>query len=313
MRRRLATKSLSSPLWKEWQKDREEKLWLGIPKGSLENSTLELFQKAGWRIARGSRELFPEIDDESIRVIMLRAQEMAKSVEQQTLDCGLTGRDWVREQGARVKEICSLTYSKTAFRKVRWVLAVPENSPIKSVKDLEGKLVSTELKNITQQYFRKNRVKARVLFSWGATEAKAPIMADAIVEVTETGKSLQANHLKIIDTVLESETVFIANKQVYEKDRSRREKIDTIAMMLKGALEAGTRVGLKMNVPERALKKVLALLPALHTPTLSRLSDPGWFSLEVIVEEKKVREMVPLLKKAGAGGIIEYPLNKLIY
>jgi len=288
-------------------------LMLGLPKGSLEQATFALFEKAGWRIKTGDRELFPSIDDPEIEVVMLRAQEMAEHVESGVLDAGLTGRDWVIEQGALVKEICSLTYSKTGFRKVRWVVAVPQDSSIRTPKDLTGRRIATEAVNITKDYLKKRKVKAEVVFSWGATEAKAPLLADAIVEVSETGRSLSANNLRIIDTVLESETVLIANRKVYEADRLKREKIDTMAMMLKGALSAYGQVGLKMNLPEKKLKQALKILPALHTPTLAQLADKGWYSLEVIVEERKVRELIPLLKKAGASGIIEYPLNKLIY
>jgi ATP phosphoribosyltransferase len=288
-------------------------LRIGLPKGSLEQTTMALFEKAGWRIKGGNRELFPSIDDPEIEAVMLRAQEMAGYVENGVLDCGLTGRDWVIEQGAKVKEICPLTYSKTGFRKVRWVVAVPADSAIKTPSGLKGKRIATEVIRITSDYLRRRKVKADVVFSWGATEAKSPLFADAIVEVTETGRSLAANNLRIIDTVMESETVLIANPGVFKNNPWKRDKIEILAMMLKGALEAGNRVGLKMNVPDKALKKVLSILPALHTPTLSLLSDKGWYSLEVIVEEKKVREMIPALKKAGAAGIIEYPLNKLIY
>ncbi len=288
-------------------------LRIGLPKGSLEQATLSLFEKAGWQIKMGSRELFPATDDSELEVVMLRAQEMAKSVEHGVLDAGLTGRDWVIEQGAQVKEICELTYSKTGFRKVRWVVAVPMDSRINTPRDLNGKRIATEVVNIAKKYLARKKVKAEVEFSWGATEAKAPLLADAIIEVTETGSSLRANGLRILDTVLESETVLIANRQVYQSNPWKRDKIDILAMMLKGALAAAARVGVKMNVPQKALKQVIALLPALHTPTLSQLSDTGWYSLEVIVEEKTVRELIPKLKKAGAGGIIEYPLNKLIY
>jgi len=294
--------------------NREEKvLKIGLPKGSLEQTTLALFEKAGWRIKLGQRELFPAVDDPELEVIMLRAQEMAGYVENGVLDCGLTGRDWVIEQGAKVREICPLTYSKAGFRKVRWVVAVPADSAIKKPKDLSGKVIATEVINITKKYLENKGIKAKVEFSWGATEAKAGLLADAIVEVTETGSSLQANNLRILDTVMWSETVLIANNEVWENDPWKRDKIEILAMMLKGALEAGNRVGLKMNVPKKSLKGVLGILPALQKPTLSLLSDPNWYSVEVIIEEKKVREMIPLLKKAGASGIIEYPLNKLIY
>jgi len=292
---------------------KERVLKIGLPKGSLEQTTIALFEKAGWRIKVGNRELFPIIDDPELEGILLRAQEMAGYVEKGVLDCGLTGRDWVIEQGAKVKEICSLNYSKAGFRNVRWVVAVPADSKIKSPKGLAGKTIATEVVNIAKQYLRKNKVKANVEFSWGATEAKAGLLADAIIEVTETGNSLAANNLRILDTVMWSETVLIANDSILKNDAWKREKIETLAMMLKGALQSGSRVGLKMNVPANSLKQVLKILPALQTPTLSQLSSGDWYSVEVIVEEKTVREMVPLLKKAGAAGIIEYPLNKLIY
>lgn len=298
---------------KKISEGKKKTLRIGLPKGSLEQSTLGLFEKAGWRISAGARELFLITDDQELEARLFRAQEIPKYVEMPILDCGLTGRDWVIEQRAKVKEICALTYSKTGFRKVKWVVAVPMDSPVKTIYGLNGKRIATEAVNITKDYLRRNKIKAEVIFSWGATEAKAPDVADAIVEITETGKSLMANNFRIIDTVLESETVLIANHSVWEKDRWKREKIETIAMMLKGALSAVGQVGLKMNVPQRSLKQVLKLLPALHTPTISQLTDPGWYSLEIIVEEKKVRELIPVLKKAGASGIIEYPLNKLIY
>jgi len=298
---------------KRKKKNKEKVLKIGLPKGSLEQTTIALFEKAGWRIKVGNRELFPIIDDPELEGILLRAQEMAGYVEKGVLDCGLTGRDWVIEQGAKVKEICSLTYSKAGFRNVRWVVAVPADSKIRSPKGLAGKTIATEVVNIAKQYLRKNKVKANVEFSWGATEAKAGLLADAIIEVTETGGSLAANNLRILDTVIWSETVLIANNNVWKNDAWKKEKIETLAMMLTGALQSGSRVGLKMNVPANSLKQVLRILPALHTPTLSQLSSGDWYSVEVIVEEKTVREMAPLLKKAGAAGIIEYPLNKLIY
>ncbi len=289
----------------------KNKLRIGIPKGSLQESTIALFKKAGWTINMGQRELTPVIDDPELEGLLIRAQEMAGYVEKGVLDCGLTGRDWVMEQGARVREICPLVYSKLGLRKVRWVVAVPKDSPVRSPRGLRGKRIATEVVNITKSYLRKKGVKADVEFSWGATEVKAPLLADAIIEVTETGSSLAANNLRIVDTVLWSETVLIANNSSY-KNSWKQNKIDTIAMMLKGALEAEGKAGLKMNVPEKALKKVSGILPALHTPTLASLSDPGWFSLEVIVDEKVVRDLIPRLKKAGATGIIEYPLNKVI-
>jgi ATP phosphoribosyltransferase len=290
----------------------KHKLQIGIPKGSLQESTIALFKKAGWNIRVGQRELTPIIDDPELEGILLRAQEMAGYVEKGVLDCGLTGRDWVIEQGARVKEVCPLTYSKAGLRRVRWVVAVPVDSRIKSPRGLQGKRISTEVVNIAKAYLKKKGVKAEVEFSWGATEIKAPLLADAIIEVTETGSSLAANNLRILDIVLWSETVFIANHTAW-KNSWKRNKIQTLALMLKGALEAESKVGLKMNVPKKALKRVTRILPALHTPTLSSLSDPEWFSLEVIVDEEVVCDIIPKLKRAGATGIIEYPLNKVIY
>lgn len=289
-----------------------KKLNLGLPKGSLQESTVALFKKAGWNIYLGSRELTPRIDDPELSGLLIRAQEMAGYVAEGVLDCGLTGRDWVMEQRAKVKEICALTYSKVGFSPVRWVLAVPQDSPIKSPRGLSGKCIATEVVNLTKAYLKQHGVKnARVEFSWGATEAKPPRLADAIVEVTETGSSLAANNLRIVDTVLWSETVLIANFKSW-RDPWKRAKMKTLALMLKGALAAGAKVGLKMNVPQKRLKEVIKKLPALHTPTLSSLADSGWFSLEVVVDEKAVRDLVPQLKAAGASGIIEYPLNKVI-
>jgi len=291
---------------------KEKKLKLALPKGSLQKTTFELFEKAGWRINIGARELFPGIDDPELEAVLLRAQEIAGYVERGVFDCGITGKDWVIEQGAKVTEICPLTYSKTGFRPVRWVVAVPENSPIKKPRDLNGKRIATEAVNLTKKYLKEKSIKAEVEFSWGATEAKA-MLVDAIVEVTETGSSLKANNLRIVDTVMWSEPVLIANSKIYKKDSWKKEKINTIAMMLKGALQAFGQVGLKMNVPKDKLDAVLKVLPALHTPTLAQLAGSDWYSVEVVVEEKKVRQLIPKLKKAGASGIIEYPLNKLIY
>jgi len=288
-----------------------KKLIIGLPKGSLQESTVALFKKAGWNIYIGSRELTPRIDDPELSGLLIRAQEMAGYVAEGVLDCGLTGRDWVIEQGAKVKEVCALTYSKVGFSKVRWVLAVPQDSPIRSPRGLRGKCVATEAVNLTRAYLKKHKVKATVEFSWGATEAKPPLLADAIVEVTETGSSLAANNLRIVDTVMWSETVLIANLKSW-RDPWKRAKLETLALLLQGALEAGAKVGLKMNVSKKSLARVMRKLPALHTPTVSSLSDPGWFSLEVVIDEKVVRDLVPELKRAGASGIIEYPLNKVI-
>lgn len=292
-------------------KKKRKQLMLGLPKGSLQESTFALFKKAGWNIWTGERALMPHVDDSEISCLLIRAQEMAGCVEKGVLDAGLTGRDWVVEQGAKVKEVSSLTYSKSGFRKVRWVVAVPENSSIRRVKDLAGKRIATEAVNMTRRYLKKHKVRAEVEFSWGATEIKPPLLADAIVELTETGSSLRANNLRIIDTVMESETVLIVNMDAY-KNAWKRKKIDTIALMLQGALEAQSKVGLKLNVSKQDKDKIFKILPALHTPTIAELSDSDWLSVEVVIDEKLVRELVPDLKKAGATGIIEYPLNKVI-
>ncbi|HUT53859.1 MAG TPA: ATP phosphoribosyltransferase [bacterium] len=291
--------------------NKNKTLVLGLPKGSLQEATFALFKKAGWNIRVGERSLTPAVDDAELSCLLIRAQEMAGYVEQGVLDAALTGRDWVVEQGASVKEICALTYSKSSFRKVRWVVAVPEDSAVRRVKDLQGKRIATEAVNMTRRYLRRHGVKADVEFSWGATEIKPPLLADAIVELTETGSSLRANNLRILDTVMESETVLIANQDAWRRPW-KRNKIETIALMLQGALTAEKKVGLKMNVPGRAAKKILSVLPAMHTPTISNLSDPDWLSVEVVIDEKQVRELVPELKRAGATGIIEYPLNKVI-
>lgn len=286
-------------------------LKLGLPKGSLQESTFELFKKAGWNIRSRERSYYPSIDDQEIEVMLSRAQEMARYVESGVIDCGLTGSDWVAESGCKVKHVADLIYAKQGLRKVRWVLAVPEHSKFKSVKDLKGKRIATELVNATKKYLKEHKVNALVEFSWGATEAKPPELADAIVELTETGSSLKANHLKIIDTVLESNTVVIANPACLT-DPWKREKLDNIILLLKGALQAETKVGLKMNVNKGRLRSVLALLPALQTPTISELSNASWVDVDTVVEESVVRELIPKLKKAGATGIVEYPLNKVI-
>jgi ATP phosphoribosyltransferase len=287
-------------------------LKLGVPKGSLQESTVELFARAGWRITVNSRSYYPGIDDPEIECMMVRAQEMARYVENGTLDAGLTGKDWILETGADVEEVAELIYSKTGLGKVRWVLAVAEDSPMKSVRDLEGKVIATEAVRMTEKYLERNGVKARVEFSWGATEVKVPQLADAIVEVTETGSSLRANHLRVVDTLLESSTRFIANRAAW-KDAWKREKIGNIAMLLEGAIKAYNRVGLMMNVRRPDLDKVLAALPALRNPTVAQLSDPGWVAINTIIEEKTVRQLIPKLKAAGAEGVVEYPLNKVVY
>lgn len=289
-----------------------KKLKLGFPKGSLQESTQELFKKAGIRIYSSERSYFPSCDDEELEIMMVRSQEMAKYVEDGVFDAGLTGFDWISESGAQVKEICELIYAKSGFRPVRWVLAVPKDSKINSVKDLKGKRIATELVNVVKKYLSKNKVKAEVEFSWGATEAKAPALVDAIVELTETGSSLRANNLRIVEEVLTSTTRFIANAEAF-KDPWKRNKIENIAILLQGALAAEGMVGLKMNIEEKNLPKIESILPALKKPTISYLSVKGWIALEVIMEEKIVKKILPELKRAGAEGIIEYPLNKIIY
>lgn len=290
-------------------------LKLGLPKGSLQESTFNIFKKAGFVINASSRSYYPSVDDEELSITLVRAQEMARYVAEGVLDAGLTGEDWVTESGEDVKIIDRLIYGKQGLRPVKWVLAVPEDSGIRKVADLKGKRIATELVNTVKKYLAKNRVKARVEFSWGATEAKPPYLADAIVELTETGSSLRANKLRIVETVLESTTAMIANKTAV-KNEWKSEKIGNIMMLLKGALNAEEKVGLKLNIEEKRLKSVLEILPALKTPTLSSLLGSGkekWVAIEVIIDEKKVRELVPKLKKRGAEGIVEYPLNKVIY
>ncbi len=286
-------------------------LRLGVPKGSLQDATIQLFAKAGWRISVNSRSYFPGIDDHEISCMMVRAQEMARYVETGALDAGITGRDWVVETGSKVLEIGELLYSKQSLSPVRWVLAVPEDGPIQSVKDLQGKVIATEVVNLTKQYLARNGVEARVEFSWGATEVKVPQLADAIVEVTETGSSLRANHLRIVETILESRTVFIAN-QAAARDPWKCEKISNIFLLLSGAIAAYTKVGIMLNVRKENLPAVLAALPALKNPTISTLSDPDWIAVNTIIDEDVVRTIIPRLKAAGAQGIVEYPLNKIV-
>lgn len=286
-------------------------LKLGLPKGSLQESTLKLFRKAGYHVSISSRSYYPSFDDPEIEAMLIRAQEMAGYVESGILDCGLTGKDWILEQNASVHEVAELIYAKEGLRPVKWVIAVPNDSKIKTVRDLNGKRIATELVGFTKRYLKSKGVKAEVDFSWGATEVKPPHLADAIVELTETGNSLRANNLRVIDTILESSTRFIANKKAWQ-DIWKRRKMENIVMLLRGALAAEEKVGLKMNVPARALKRVMSLLSALHSPTISTLSDQDWFALEVMINEKLVRELIPKLKMAGAAGIVEYPLNKVI-
>ena len=287
------------------------KLKLGIPKGSLENATVDLFRRAGFQISTSSRSYFPAIDDPEIECMLIRAQEMARYVEDGVLDAGLTGRDWVEENNAKVENVADLIYAKQSFGKVRWVLAVPESSAFHSVQDLEGKIIATELVAATQRYLQRNGVNAKVEFSWGATEVKPPELADAIVEVTETGSSLRANKLRIIETVLESNTQLIANTKSWQ-DPAKRKKLEDIKMLLDGAIAALGKVGLMLNVEKRNLDAVLSVLPALKRPTISTLSEDGWLAVNTILEESTVRTIIPRLKSAGAQGIVEYPLNKII-
>jgi ATP phosphoribosyltransferase len=286
-------------------------LKLGIPAGSLQEATAELFRRAGYKITFGARSYYPTIDDDEVECLLIRAQEMARYVENGVLDAGLTGYDWIMECGADVHEVAELVFSKISRRPVRWVLCVPEDSPVKSVKDLQGKRIATEAVHMTLRYLAEHGVKAEVEFSWGATEVKPPKLADAIVEVTETGSSLRANNLRILDTVLTSTTRFIANHQSYA-DPWKRQKIDDIALMLAGAMAAEGKVGLMMNVPADRLKNVLSLLPALQKPTISSLADEQWVDVNTILDESIVRKIIPRLKAAGARGIVEYPLNKVI-
>jgi ATP phosphoribosyltransferase len=287
------------------------KLKIGLPKGSLQETTFKLFKNAGYTIKLLERSYVPVIDDPEIEGLVIRAQEMARYVEDGILDMGITGYDWVLEQDARVVELVRLKYGKVGFRGVKWVVAVPEGSSIRKVEDLKGKKVATELVGFTKRFLKKKGIDAAVEFSWGATEVKPPLLADAIVEVTETGASLRANNLRIIDTILESETVLIANRNSWKDDWKKR-KMENIMILLKGALLAEEKVGLKMNVPKGNLEKVAKILPSLHTPTISNLSDEKWVAIEVIIDEKVVRDIIPDLKRAGAQGIVEYPLNKVI-
>ncbi len=286
-------------------------LKIGLPKGSLQESTLKLFRKAGYHITVSSRSYYPAFDDPEIEAMLIRAQEVAGYVEAGILDCGLTGKDWIMEQNAAVHEVAELMYAKEGFRPVKWIIAVPENSPIKTVKDLRGKRIATELVGFTRRYLKSKGVKAEIDFSWGATEVKPPHLADAIVELTETGTSLKANNLRIIDTILESSTRFIANRKAWG-NKWKRQKMENIVMLLKGALAAEEKVGLKMNVSSENLKRVMSLLSSMHSPTISQLSDEKWYALEVMTDERIVRDLIPKLKKAGATGIVEYPLNKVI-
>jgi ATP phosphoribosyltransferase len=287
------------------------KLRIGIPKGSLENATIDLFRRAGFNIVTGSRSYYPSIDDPELECMLIRAQEMARYVEDGVLDAGLTGRDWVEENEANVVTVVDLIYAKQSFGKVRWVLAAPESSPFQTVHDLEGKIIATELVCTTERYLASKGVKARVEFSWGATEVKPPDLADAIVEVTETGSSLRANKLRILETILESNTQLVANVDAWA-DPWKRRKLEDMRLLLEGAMNALGRVGLMLNVKRQNLANVLGVLPALKNPTISQLSDEAWVAVNTILEESTVRTIIPRLKEAGAQGIVEYPLNKIV-
>jgi ATP phosphoribosyltransferase len=286
-------------------------LKLGIPKGSLQEATLELFSRAGWKISISSRNYVPTIDDPEIECLLVRAQEMSRYVETGALDAGITGHDWVVETGSDVEELAELVYAKQRLSRVRWVLAVHEDSAIRQPRDLQGKVIATEIVRITERYLQRHGVSARVDFSWGATEVKVPQLADAIVEVTETGSSLRANRLRVVDTVLESATVFITNRAA-AADTWKKEKAENLILMLQGAIAAASKVGLILNVRREDLDRVVAILPALKKPTISMLSDPEWVAVNTIVEESVVRQILPKLKAANAQGIVEYPLNKIV-
>ncbi|MEM7231159.1 MAG: ATP phosphoribosyltransferase [Planctomycetota bacterium] len=288
------------------------KLKLGIPKGSLQEATFGLFAKAGFRFSVSSRSYFPSVDDDEIESMLVRAQEMARYVEDGVFDAGITGKDWILENRADVVEVLDLHYSKQSMRPCRWVLAVTENSPVKTVKDLQGKRIATEVVKLTEDYLADRGVEADVEFSWGATEVKTPDLVDAIVEITETGSSLRANKLRIVEEILTTTPRLVANKEAWA-DSAKREKIENIAMLLQGALQAEGRVGLKLNCKEGAVKDVLSILPAMKNPTVSQLTNEGWVALETILEEREVRALIPPLKRAGAQDIIEYPLNKVIF
>lgn len=288
------------------------KLRFGLPKGSLQEAAIEKMAKAGYHVTVSSRSYVPYVDDEELEIRLIRAQEISRYVEHGYLDCGITGYDWIQENGSSVHEVGEFLFSKATRQAARWVLAVPENSPIKSVKDLAGKRIATEVVNLTKKYLKQHGVKAEVEFSWGATEVKAHELVDAIVEITETGSSLRANKLRIVDTLLTSTPRLIVNHAAW-KDKWKRHKIETLALLLKGALEAETKVGLKMNIQEKHLAGLLESLPALRRPTISNLSQAGWVAVETIIDEHVVRELIPQLKAAGAEGIIEYPLNKVVY
>jgi ATP phosphoribosyltransferase len=292
--------------------DKKPILMLGLPKGSLEESTRSLFAKAGWKITSNSRSYRPSIDDPELDGRFVRAQEVSRYVEQGFFDCGLTGLDWIKENESDVVEVCDLVYSRASTHKSRWVLCVAEDSSIRKPEDLAGKRVATELVQTVKRYFAAKKIDAVVEFSWGATEVKVPDLVDAIVDITETGSSLRANKLRIVDTILETNTKLIANRKSWA-DPVKRRKIETIALLVRGALEAESKVGLKMNAPKKALAAIIAAVPSLRDPTISPLSNPDWVALETIIDESVVREILPQLKSLGAEGIVEYPLNKVIY
>jgi ATP phosphoribosyltransferase len=292
--------------------DKKPILMLGLPKGSLEESTRSLFAKAGWKITTNSRSYRPSIDDPELDARFVRAQEVSRYVEHGFFDCGLTGSDWIQENGSDVVEVCDLVYSRASTTKSRWVLCVAEDSPVKTPKDLAGKRVATELVQTVKRYFESRKIPVTVEFSWGATEMKAPDLVDAIVDITETGSSLRANKLRIVDTLLETNTKLIANRKAWANTVKRR-KIETIALLVRGALEAESKVGLKMNAPKKAVEAIIKAVPSLRDPTISPLSNKDWVALETIIDESVVREILPKLKALGAEGIVEYPLNKVVY
>jgi ATP phosphoribosyltransferase len=292
--------------------DKKPILMLGLPKGSIEESTRNLFAKAGWKITVNSRSYRPTINDPELDGRFVRAQEVSRYVEHGFFDCGLTGLDWIQENGSDVVEVCDLVYSRASVARSRWVLCVAEDSPVKTPKDLAGKRVATELVKTVERYFAAKKIPIVVEFSWGATEVKVPDLVDAIVDITETGSSLRANNLRVVDTILETNTKLIANRKAWANP-AKRKKIETIALLLRGALEAESKVGLKMNAPKKALKAITAAVPSLRDPTVSPLSNPDWVALETIIDESVVREILPQLKALGAEGIVEYPLNKVVY
>jgi ATP phosphoribosyltransferase len=289
----------------------QRKLRLGIPKGSLQEATVQLFANAGFNIYASGRSYFPTTDDPELECMLIRAQEMARYVEQGVIDAGLTGIDWIVESGRDVVPVCDLVYAKQSRGKVRWVLAVPDDSKFHRAEDLDGKVIATELVSVTKRYFEQKNVRVQVDFSWGATEVKPPMLADAIVEVTETGSSLKANRLRIIDTVMESNTQLVCNRAVWN-DGWKREKVENIALLLTGAIAAQGRVGLMLNVEKQNLQAIISVLPALKRPTISQLSDDAWVAVNTILDEATVRDIIPKLKAAGAQGIVEYPLNKVV-